>query len=504
MNILSQPTPISLTGNPIKLKVQETDIWQQSGRKCKFDLIFTIGQTILDGDYINLKWGNYDLTITFRDNANSNLAEYPSGQITMGWRSGLIIYLNSIYNIQSYFKAYPSGGNDYFSLISWFEGSDYTIQGDTNIPQAKLLMGLDYDGLDAIMYPGLQFLCLAKHSAGAFIGQEAITPDHNGIVHFDMSIYLYSFLANMRQNFIGFHYPSQTTKVFKHGVHVLPFVLHYGVKYHSKFVTLHSTATLRAILGGKQHTAHTDFYNDLTKSKMFLTNQVWARISRNSPVRLFYYSIAAETFSVKAKIFRNDGTDETVTISTHNATVHTIYEIDTTLSHIIAPGSNIWRYDVWVEAGGDIRSLAFEYHIDSRHYDNEQHFIFRNSYGGYDTVRTTGRFTRSPEIMRDEFTDDNYKVRALLNLETTNYTANTGSVSAGEKRWLDDLLLSKEVYWISGNRPTPIVITSSKTTPETDNQRRFNLQFDFKLSHSEEYHSTDFSSGATSQPGIDV
>lgn len=507
MNILKLPDPISLTGNAITLKVQENDIWQQTARRSLFALLFQISSIIEADDYITLRWAAGELTIYFRDNPNASQGEYITGAVNEAWVNGLFNYLETIYLIERDFEINVSAASGTISFQSKEPGSQYTITASSNMQVNKVVLFPIFEGLDAIMYPGLQIICMAKHPGGAIIGQEAITPEPTGVARFDMSAYLHTFIHNLRANFTGFHYPSQTTKIFKHATHVLPFQLLVGVKHHQNFVTLQPAGgTLHTIMGGKQHSRLTNFYQDFDQVKQFLTSRVWKRISRNSPERLYFYSRHAETITVKATITRLDAEDETVTIGHQLAEANTVYEIDATLSYMLVPGNTIEHYVLWVEnSGGTKRSLEFYYIIDERHYDNEHHFIFRNSYGGYDTVRTTGRTTRSPEVLRDEFTDENYKVRALLNLETTNYTANTGSISESEKMWMDDLMLSKEVYWITGNRPAPIIITSSRITPETDNQRRFNLQFDFKLAHSEQFHSTDFTTGTVNQqPGIDV
>jgi len=305
----------------------------------------------------------------------------------------------------------------------------------------------------------------------------------------------------MRSNFAGFHYPASTTKIFKHAAHVLPFTLEYLVKHDDSpynFVQKVS-GTFRAIMGGLSkdniHLRNVSFYEDLTSVKHFLTYVSWKRIHRDSPERLYFYNQTEETIVVKAKLQYADAEDQTVTIGAIAATANSIYEI-------------IIRYDVWVENDeGTVRSTVFEYFIDERYYDNQQHFIFRNSYGAYDVVRTTGRITRSPELERDEFTDENDRSYAQKNLATITHTANTGSIAGAEKRWLMEMALSKEVYWLTGSKAIPVVLTGNRFTPDTDNQRRHFFEFDFKLAYQEEYFTREQSAATASgneNPAIDV
>jgi hypothetical protein len=70
-----------------------------------------------------------------------------------------------------------------------------------------------------------------------------------------------------------------------------------------------------------------------------------------------------------------------------------------------------------------------------------------------------------------------------------------------------EMALSKEVYWLTGSKAIPVVLTGNRFTPDTDNQRRYFFAFDFKLAYQEEYFTREQSAATASgneNPAIDV
>lgn len=107
--------------------------------------------------------------------------------------------------------------------------------------------------------------------------------------------------------------------------------------------------------------------------------------------------------------------------------------------------------------------------------------MYRNRLGGYDLLRCVGRMVSEGKIDRETFEDETKTRYNYSNVIEQIFTANTGSISAETIHDLDELLLSAEVYWLRENVLTPIIITQKKGEKLTDDQRRFNLSFEFSI-----------------------
>jgi hypothetical protein len=503
--ILSKPKPISLAGNPVELKVQLNPM-SEPGQFCRYQLIFDADESVADGDYFTLNWGSNSVTITFRDDPNAAANEYVSGPCTNTWNEGLADFLSTIYLFNQDFII--SWGIIFIRITSREKGNAYNFTVQTNIS----INVFDYFqiriGTDPKMLENPQIICIVKHTtSGVIIGKENITPPEDGIVTFDVSEYLNTFIANMRQNFTGYHYPATITKIWKHSTFVLPFKLEYLLTTGTSTNQIIKVSdNFYAVMGGfskdKLLVAGHNFYDDIILQKGWLTYPTWKRINRNSPERLYYYSRYNETINVKAKLYHTENATSTVTVATIAATANSIYEIDACLSHLIAPHNDLIQYELWVENDDEVlRTYEFQFLIDRKYYDSEQYFLFLNSYGVFDTVRFTGRLTRTPDIDRSEFQDSTDKQTSLKNMMSVNFRINSGSISESEMGWLNELIISKEVYWIVMERPTPVISTGNKMTPFAGYNRRHQLTYDFKLAYQEEYHTNEkYSTGFVNPP----
>lgn len=117
-----------------------------------------------------------------------------------------------------------------------------------------------------------------------------------------------------------------------------------------------------------------------------------------------------------------------------------------------------------VTIGGKTRS----YVLDLMPYRDVRYIIFRNSLGGYDVLPCTGEADTKTEVQRSvaqrvydpEATERTSKMVYNID-EKENITVNTGWLQANEKRWLNDLFISEDVYDLVGSVMSPIMITGS-------------------------------------------
>jgi hypothetical protein len=103
--------------------------------------------------------------------------------------------------------------------------------------------------------------------------------------------------------------------------------------------------------------------------------------------------------------------------------------------------------------------------VDYKPYRQHRFLVFRNSLGGFDTLACTGEADESTEVERKQSNrvydaENPYRVQKVefFNEHSELVKVNTGWLSPAEKNWLNDLLISTEVYEIRGNKQQPVLI----------------------------------------------
>jgi len=501
ITITKYPEPVVLAGNKVLVNATGTKMYSNAGQHSIFRIRCYLSEAITAGSSVTLSWGNKSVTIIFQgaNPDNSPFIFSPTLAITQYWAEYFFQFLQNIYQFDADFiLSLDISSGVYFDITftSREKGSNYTI---TSTPDVNLTFVNVQQGLDPVIRSGYQHIFQVKDTDGNIIGEEAITPDANQQSVFDTSEYLYNRLELNRAAVEGFSFPVQEDKIFERGAQALRFFVRYAEKWDQTVQTMYSGAICTALMGGlskvkeAEFTAYgTTFSALLDDEQFFLTWQpVTKRNSLSSTERLYFYNNANRTIYLKFKVYFYDGTTSTTTnpdFLTIQAVVGKVYEFDTSAGFFPNPTSPIEKYEVWLETTDDERiSEIRTYQVDYTFYRNEQHFIFRNSLGEFDTVRCTGRLKRQGEFNRETFTDDDNERHQLTNLIDATYSIETGSIPGDHARWLEDMMLSKEVYWLTQNQSLPIIVTNKKSTEQVDDQRRFNVSFDFALSAIETY-----------------
>ncbi|MDD4374833.1 MAG: hypothetical protein PHG67_13025 [Bacteroidales bacterium] len=103
--------------------------------------------------------------------------------------------------------------------------------------------------------------------------------------------------------------------------------------------------------------------------------------------------------------------------------------------------------------------------VDHNLYRQHRFLIFRNSLGGFDTLACMGEADESTEVERKQSTrvydaENPYRQRKseFYNEHSELVKVNSGWLSPEEKNWLNDLLISTEVYEVRSNKLQPVLI----------------------------------------------
>lgn len=493
------PDPVVLSGNPVIVEKTSNNMYSEPGRKSQLYLTFAQGGVVLGNSNLQLSFAGIGINIVFKANPNAWLFEFPTtNSINATWVNNFFNFLKSMPDLS--LNYYLTKISDYVIVLeSDQKHADYTIAPATNI---AALTFTNTPAITPVKRPGFRIHCIASTAAGSYIGHEVIVPNSAGKATFDMSDYLWTQIANQRSAVQGFNWPAKTLKIFAHASHSVDYNLLLSEEWEGKVRPGSHHTGYTALMGGQSNLKISDggsFYSEHIQQGKFLTQAPRVKTtSPKAPERLYYFNTATRTIVLKASKIYSDGTSATVTIGSLSAVAGRVYELDCSFSNFAQGELQTEAYNIWLEnSGSTVISEIFTFQVDHRYYDNEQHFIFRNSLGGYDCLRTTGRNLRSLEIDRETFENED-KMRSMLeNIAETNYVANTGSITADTMRWLDDLMLSTEAYWLNFFRPLAIVINNKKKETVDDIQRRFNLTFEFSLANLESFYTTPQQTGVT-------
>lgn len=491
MNIIKQPEPLSLSGNTIPFHISGNNMYVSTGRKAYALLSFVTGQSVESGTLITFSWNLFSFTIVFKASPFSDNWEFRSGVIDSQWIIDFSNFLKSNYYLDRDFTIQP-----YNQIYARENSADLSMIVFTTVASAALTV-TTRTGISPVVRDGYQLVCQVRTYPGnATIGEDLITPGSNQKAEFDVADYLNVNLELAREDLQNFTYPAQLQKLKLHAAHTMQFYIRYAEKWDNEVQRMYTTGTYSAILGGLSQLKLSEFaienisfYTHLISKNPFLTWQPVVKVTGlRTPERMYFYNSASRTISLKSRKWFTDGTNATVTLYTLACNTG-IVEIDCSYGNFFMGTVKLDQYDIWLESEGSVISEVRSFVPDYRYYRNEEHIVFRNSLGGYDTLRCTGRRTDLPEFDRETFEDENKMMQALQNLQTNNFEINTGSLDADAAAWMDELFLSREVFWITNERLIPILITGKKKNKTTDDQLRFSFDIEFSLAAVERFYS---------------
>jgi hypothetical protein len=251
---------------------------------------------------------------------------------------------------------------------------------------------------------------------------------------------------------------------------------------------------------------NSSFWAKLTYNMYFLTWQPKTKnVSINQVEKLFFLAQSEMTHvSYRISFYFLDGTSQLSVAFTAIDLPPDKGVIELTVSPAIIKGSAsnpdlIDYYQVWLEYQSVRISEIRTYHIDYAPYENPRYFLFLNSLGGYDTLRTTGNQEDTLEysrisinkILAVNFTELDHEAAINSVSESMTYKANTGWRTREEISWLRDFFLSKQIFLINVNKLVPIIVTTTQARHRTDQEDLFYLDFEYRRSYISDFYSRE-------------
>jgi hypothetical protein len=139
----------------------------------------------------------------------------------------------------------------------------------------------------------------------------------------------------------------------------------------------------------------------------------------------------------------------------------------------------------------DLISEVRTFIIDYKYQQYARYFHFKNSWGVYELLRSTGKVTKTQGITKEfitlplpsDFTEKDKSEKQIDVQVTTSYKFNTGYLPDKYfADWMQEFLSSDDVYWLKKGIAYPVNIQSSKNPVSQDGD--YNPYQEFELTHS--------------------
>jgi len=263
---------------------------------------------------------------------------------------------------------------------------------------------------------------------------------------------------------------------------------------------------------GVSDVVYTDLYDpeqapDPDKRK-FLTLHPDKKVFKDQPEWLYFKRDIAAINNIQIIVYYANGSSNTTTFSISNAQINAVSEADDVV--IVEVGhdqlqldafpsiSTITHWDVQLRDAANLPLyLPKRYTLKTTPSRFYRYFIYQNSLGAMDTLRTEGAIERKISTKRQKAyraKQYNFEVpqRIVTNdkqSEETVYTVSTGHITKAEADYLDELLRSDYVYAYRNGRFEPILLEDG-SWQVTEDSGIYGITFSYTAAYSEDIYMT--------------
>jgi len=238
-----------------------------------------------------------------------------------------------------------------------------------------------------------------------------------------------------------------------------------------------------------------DFFKDLSTTKKFMS---WAPLTKmvdpnqEDFLNFFVYD-GVHSISQKVKCYYDDGTNQTGNFPGPGTSAGELYEVATGPSNsyakLVNPAKTLIKYELWLEDALNIVTPVISevrtYILNPFRYPNTRLFMALNSLGSYEVMCFYGAAQIPNTFERDlvrKYLPLGYYAsageKAVNNVSRKkkgNYSSGyfTGDNSAAWLDYMNDFMLSEQVYEVTDGKRRPVIITDGTVESEDQNYKRF-------------------------------
>lgn len=506
VELLNTLPAVVLSGNKIPLKLQaSTNMYEVTGKNAVI-VLHPLVAGVAD-DYVDLLLFGETVRFTCKaapDNSGAQFHDNSLNQSLPDWIALFADDLSKNYLISRYYDVDVTNVDNVGAdivITAKQPGAAYTLNlvtqnGTLSIyPDPTNRTGIDgtlraFYGIVVLLYCNTEF-----------VSELVLNIDNDGLAEVDVSGLLKPYLTP------EFEWPeSDADFIFPRTGSIASWYFLYGERWGvSEYQATTKSDTYNVLFGGvswmqqaKYNADNITFWVKLCNNKYFLS---WAPVSKyigpEEPLKLYFLNhSAATTLKAQVKLYYASG-NNTITIDTvtgvADKAVHEIVLSPVKLVYTGLADNTLVKIDVWIDNENDVpvsevRTFIFDY----THYEHTRYFLFRNSLGAYEVLRTTGLLHKSEEYDREmasvdvasDYTGKDRQEVSVSNFEQQKYTLSAGWLSryanADEYRnWLRDFSLSKEVYQLVGSsiKPVRLISTNLDHGKDRDSVKGFTFEF---------------------------
>lgn len=499
----SIPPFVSLFGNPILFRLTSDVYVSQPGVFAVYHLQFS--GCAAEWDTLSLSWGDESLLFTYKnlpDNSGLQLSSIAVEPDLLLWveLSAFELSMNTV--LSSAFVVTVSGY--VITLTARFTGPDYDLSHHSTGYFGVLCPSYESGVLEVIL-PFFKIHLITWLRVGedwVKVSEDALPVDADGFATFDLHRVFGDYLSS------DFLFPEATDQIVTarpemSGEYRITAFESWGSPAQTSkmiqsvsFFFLNGAVTLTQ--QGKYNRENTTFWEKLCYNQYFLTWQPKTKYISGSQMEKLYYFVREEyeSISLMIAVYYKDGTSlpafEKVAVA--DPVIYTAYEFVLTLNILELPGwdeGTILYYEVYVNDHlGQRISEIRKYYLDEEYYQFSRYFLFRNSLGGFDTLRTTGLAATSMDYERTTvtrpvptgYTDKTHGIQNVNTSEKKTFKANTGWLNEFQLDWVYDFLISPQLYQVVGSILIPVVVISNTVIQSKDASHLRAIEFDYSRS----------------------
>lgn len=512
VEFLSTLPAVVLAGNKIPLKFQaSTNFIESAGTKS--EIVLTWSAVALPDEYFDLELKGETIRFTCKaapDNSGNQFHDNTLAGTLNQWVALLAADLKKNYFIARYYDVVVVGSA--ITITAKTEGSEFSQEFTAGAGIDCVATETNKTGTDKT-FRAFYGIALLLYCNNEFVTELVLNVDSNGLAETDIADALKSYLVQ------DFEWPeSDADFMFARTGAIAEWSFYYGERWgNAEYSAFALSDTYYVMYGGvswmqqaKYNSTDSSFWEKLQANKYFLS---WAPLTRyigpSEPVKLYFINhTAATTLKLKAKLYFAT-TNETITIdSVAGISDKAIYEMVLSPAKVGYTGltdQTLLRIEVWIDNQSDVRvSEIRTFVIDYTHYEHTRYFIFRNSLGAFEVLRTTGLMTRGGEYDREtaavsvdsDYTSKDREQISASNQEQQKFIVAMGWLSryanADEYlNWLRDFSLSREVYQAIGSTLKPIRITSTNLGEVKDRETAIGFVFEFVNAFTDEHYTKE-------------
>lgn len=509
LGIVNKPDIISLSENPMEVQISTNNRFSTEGVKAITSLTFnqtdTVGKTII------LNWDIYSETFTCAASPNDSGNQYRDNSMHYSLSDWVLLLkdaFKSNYNLARDFEI-TKDGNKNIQFVAKETGAKYTL--DLDVDSTSVALYGKNAGVTEVARPFYNILLQTFIKDGTIfrkIGEDSVTPDANNYARFDVSEYVRPELTSYLT------WPENATVIVKNHPELSKEIkLAFTETYTGTIKKLNYINGLFAIKGGlskmKQtelKDAHTTFFKWYGSYSSFLTwHPVRKKVSFFQPEKLYWLNKNPGLTHVSVMVmvvYKDAHTDAFYTRRTFDSNFGEIQEITCTFNKMLPAKQkrDVAYYIVNLkETNGNRLTENRIYEMDNIFNINKKTFLFRNSYGVFETIVLEGGRINEADYARlvinqalpYNFTWRSAEKKNVVNTENQTFQANSGWKNRELINWMRDFLLSKEIYELDNWKMYPVVITSKKAGISKDDDYLCAIDLEYSRAYTDEHFSMD-------------